>query len=54
MPRRRVNVNVEKLRGRGTVEVVEQPSSRNNFTAIVRLRDNKGGTDDYEIEVYWN
>ena len=54
MPRRRVNVNVEKLRGRGNVEVVEQPSSRNNFTAIVRIRDTKGGTDDYEIEVYWN
>lgn len=53
MPRRRVNVNVEKLRGRGNVEVVEQPSSRNNFTAIVRIRDTKGGADDYEIEVYW-
>ncbi|HEX4945503.1 MAG TPA: RICIN domain-containing protein [Blastocatellia bacterium] len=53
LPRRRVNVNVEKLRGRGYVEVVEQPSSRNNFTAIVRIRDTKGGADDYEIEVYW-
>mgnify|MGYP000870977201 CR=1 FL=1 len=53
MPRRRLTVNVEKLRGRGTVEVVEQPSSRNNFTTIVRIRDNKGGADDYEIEVYW-
>ena len=53
MPRRRVNVKVEKLRGRGNVEIVEQPSSRNNFTAIVRLRDTRGGADDYEIEVYW-
>ena len=53
MPRRRVNVNVEKLRGRGNVDVVEQPSSRNNFTAIVRIRDTRGGADDYEIEVYW-
>ncbi len=53
MPRRRMTVNVEKLRGRGNVDVVEQPSSRNNFTAIVRIRDTKGGSDDYEIEVYW-
>ncbi len=53
MPRRRMSVNVEKLRGRGNVEVVEQPSSRNNFTAIVRIRDTRGGADDYEIEVYW-
>lgn len=54
MPRRRVNVGVEKFRGRGNVEIVEQPSSRNDFTAIIRIRDTKGGADDYEIEVYWN
>lgn len=54
MPRRRVNVSVEKFRGRGTVEIVEQPSSRNDFTTVVRIRDTKGGSDDYEIEVYWN
>ncbi len=53
LPRRRMTVNVEKLRGRGNVDVVEQPSSRNNFTAIVRIRDTRGGADDYEIEVYW-
>lgn len=54
MPRRRVNVSVEKFRGRGNVEIVEQPSSRNEFTTVVRIRDTKGGSDDYEIEVYWN
>jgi hypothetical protein len=53
LPRRRMTVNVEKLRGRGEVDVVEQPSSRNNFTTVVRIRDTRGGTDDYEIEVYW-
>ncbi len=53
LPRRRLTVNVEKLRGRGNVDVVEQPSSRNNFTAVVRIRDTRGGADDYEIEVYW-
>jgi hypothetical protein len=53
MPRRRVNVQVEKVRGRGHVDIVEQPSSRNNFTTVVRLRDTRGGADDYEIEVYW-
>jgi hypothetical protein len=53
MPRRRVNVQVEKVRGRGNVDIVEQPSSRNNFTTVVRIRDTRGGADDYEIEVYW-
>ncbi|MBS1809209.1 MAG: RICIN domain-containing protein [Acidobacteria bacterium] len=54
LPRREVNVGAELRRGRGRVEVVEQPSSRNNYTAIIRVRDTQGGADDYEIEIYWN
>lgn len=54
LPRRNVNVEVEVLRGRGNVEVREQPSSRNNYRAIIRIRDSQGGADDYEIEVRWN
>lgn len=54
LPRNNVNVEVRKLRGRGSVQVVEQPSSRNNFTAVIRIRDGGGGADNYEIEVNWN
>lgn len=54
LPRREVNVGAELLRGRGKVEVIEQPSSRNNYTARIRILDTQGGADDYEIEVYWN
>jgi len=54
LPRRDVNVEVQLLDGRGNVEVLQQPSSRNNYRAVVRIRDSQGGADDYEIEVRWN
>ena len=54
LPRRDVNVEVQLLDGRGNVDVIQQPSSRNNYRAVVRIRDSQGGADDYEIEVRWN
>jgi len=48
-----VPVSVEKVDGRGRVELVQTPDSGNGYTAIVRIDDNKGGADDYEIEVRW-
>ncbi|HEX8843268.1 MAG TPA: hypothetical protein VF791_01290 [Pyrinomonadaceae bacterium] len=53
LPRRRVNVNAVKLNGRGDVRVIQQPSRDNNFTAVVQIKDSKGGARDYEIEVTW-
>ncbi len=54
LPRTQVNVTVQKLRGRGDVEVIEQPSSQNRYTAVIRIRDRDRSSDDYEIEVSWN
>jgi hypothetical protein len=54
LPRRDVNVEVQLIEGRGNVEVIQQPSSRNNYQAIVLIRDSQGGADDYEIEIRWN
>jgi hypothetical protein len=54
LPSREVSVLVDKRRGRGEVRVVEQPSRRNNYTAVIQIRDSSGGADDYEIEVRWN
>lgn len=53
LPRRRVNVSVVRLSGRGDVRVIQQPSRDNDFTAVVEIRDPKGGARDYEIEVTW-
>jgi hypothetical protein len=46
-----VRLRVE--RGRGAVDVVEQPSARNDYTAVVRVRDDQPGADDYRLTAYW-
>ncbi|HSF16282.1 MAG TPA: hypothetical protein VLK65_12090 [Vicinamibacteria bacterium] len=46
-------VSVDKLDGRGSVELVQTPSSANNFTAVVRIEDPKGGADEYNFELRW-
>jgi hypothetical protein len=53
LPRRNVNVEVRRLNGRGSVDVIQQPSRSNDFTAIVRILDTKGGADEYEFELAW-
>lgn len=53
LPRRPVNVTVNKIKGRGEVRVLQQPSRTNDFTAVVQIRDPKGGAADYEFELTW-
>jgi len=53
LPRADVRVEVKKRNGRGKVSLLEQPSRSNNYTAVIRIDDNKGGADDYEIEMQW-
>jgi len=53
LPRADVAVSVRKGNGRGRVSVVQQPDRSNNYTAIVKIDDEKGGADDYEIEMEW-
>jgi hypothetical protein len=53
LPRSDVRVDVKKRDGRGRVSLLEQPSRNNNYTAVIRIDDSKGGADDYEIEMEW-
>jgi hypothetical protein len=53
LPRRNIDVQVRRLNGRGSVDVIQQPSRNNNFTAIVRVLDTKGGSAEYEFELAW-
>jgi hypothetical protein len=54
LPRSNVRVRVDKNDGRGSVYVMQQPSRRNNWTAIIRVDDRKGGNDRYRFTVYWD
>ncbi len=46
-----LRVNVEE--GRGNVGVIEQPSARNGYQAVIRIQDTRGGADRYRLAVYW-
>lgn len=39
--------------GRGEIDVLQQPSARNRYTTIVRLRDPRSGAAGYHVAAYW-
>lgn len=53
LPNRRVTVRLTQKRGRGDVFIEQQPTRENDFTAIVRIKDSKGGASDYEFTLEW-
>ncbi len=53
LPSRRTSVSVVKRRGRGEIFVEQQPSRENDFTAVVRIRDSRGGAAEYEFDLTW-
>ena len=53
LPYRRVTVRLTQKRGRGDVFIEQQPSRENDFTAVVRIRDPRGGASDYEFTIEW-
>jgi hypothetical protein len=53
LPSRRVTVRLTQMRGRGEIFIEQQPSRENDFTAVVRIRDTRGGASDYEFELQW-
>lgn len=53
LPRQELRLNLRKLNGRGSVDLVEEPSRRNDYSAVVRIRDKKSGSDEYEFELRW-
>ena len=53
LPQRDGRVSVRVEDGRGQVDVVQQPSADNDYTAIVRIRDRSSGVDNYRVTAYW-
>jgi len=53
LPNRRVTVRLTSKRGRGEIFIEQQPSRENDFTAVVRIRDTKGGASDYSFTLEW-
>jgi hypothetical protein len=53
MPRSDAQVSVAQGQGRGSVNIVQQPSSYNNYTAVIRVRDPQGGYGYYDFDLVW-
>lgn len=53
LPRREGVVTVSLERGRGQVDVVQQPTRANDFTTVIRVRDPRAGADGYRLAAYW-
>lgn len=53
LPFRASTVTASRRRGRGSVNVIQQPNRFNNFTAIIQVADTKGGSDDYQVDIRW-
>jgi hypothetical protein len=53
LPSRRVTVRLTVRKGRGQVYIEEQPTRDNNFAAVIRIKDPRGGASDYEFELRW-
>lgn len=53
LPRRDGYLRLERVDGRGTVDVVEQPSASNGYRAVVRLSDPRSGAGSYRVVAYW-
>jgi hypothetical protein len=53
LPSRRTTVRLTAQRGRGQIFIEQQPSRENDFTAIVRIKDPRGGASEYEFELQW-
>ena len=53
IPQRELDLRVAQREGRGEVFIVQQPSSRNGYTAIIRIRDPQGGYGFYNFDLTW-
>jgi hypothetical protein len=53
MPRGGANVSVVQNQGRGSVSIIQQPSSFNGYTTVLRVRDPQGGYGFYDFSLLW-
>lgn len=55
VPRSPVEMKLIWVTGRGSIDIVQQPSAANGFTTIIRIDDSqKGGDKRYEFTLRWS
>ena len=53
LPRYALPLDLRRLNGRGNVTIVQYPRAFNNWTAVIRIDDSRGGADSYDIDLRW-
>lgn len=53
LPQRPGMIRVVTNMGRGTVNVLQQPTAKNGYAAVIQIVDNEGGADTYRVTAYW-
>lgn len=53
LPLNVVDFRFSGVDGRGEVSLLEAPTGRNRWMAVVRIRDNKGGAEEYHYRLDW-
>jgi hypothetical protein len=53
LARRPGSISVRKIRGRGSVSVLQQPGADNDYVAVIQIFDNDRGEGEYEVEISW-
>ncbi|MCU1336345.1 MAG: hypothetical protein JWO19_1926 [Bryobacterales bacterium] len=48
------NFQIRQTAGRSRVNLAQEPSRMNNYTAMIAIEDRQGGGDEYAFEVTWN
>lgn len=46
-------VRVNLLDGRGNAVVIQQPNASNDYSTVIRIRDEDGGSKPHSLEIYW-
>jgi len=54
LPDTPVTVRLEKLEGRGYVQILEQPRADNDYTLAVSIEDRQSGSAPYSLAFYWD
>ena len=54
LPARDVNLRVVQREGRGNIVIEQQPSSGNNYTAVIRITDPQDGYGHYDFDVVFD
>lgn len=53
MPKEKIKVHLNKISGRGSIEILQQPTKYNDYSVVVRIIDPQRGAGYYEFELYW-